>query len=378
MSHAFLSAGFRPMFLGAAIWAAVSMGIWISFWAGAVDMSPALDPLDWHVHEMVFGYGSAVLAGFLLTAVPNWTGRPALSGLPLLGLVLIWVAGRISQLTGANFGWAIDLAFLPPLWVFITREILMAGNRRNLPISAMIAVFWGANLLFHLDALRGNIAFDGVGARLGMGTLILLISLIGGRIIPAFTTNWLRARGETRFPIPFAKPDAVILLTSALALISWSLAQNAIVGWGFLCLSLVHLWRLTRWRGLATTAEPLIFALHLAYLCVPLGFGLTGLMMVGLDIPQQAGYHLWTVGAIGGMTLTVMTRATLGHSGRALTSGWAERSFLIAIFASAITRTASALGVWDLPMMHLSATLWIVAFALFALRYTRLMATPRA
>jgi uncharacterized protein involved in response to NO len=264
------------------------------------------------------------------------------------------------------------------VFAFIAREILAAGNRRNLPVVAMVGLFWIANLLFHLDTLAEVPALTGIGTRMGIAVLILLICLIGGRITPAFTGNWLRMQGRPERPQDFNRADAAIMLGSAVALTLWTFAPGEIAGWSCVAVGLAHLWRMSRWCGLATFSEPLIVALHLSYLFVPVGFVLAGLSLITPEIPVQAGFHAWTVGAIGGMTLTVMTRATLGHSGLPLKAGWAETAFLAMLFAAAGSRIVSALGIWHTPLLHLSALLWMLGFALFALHYARAMVTPRA
>ncbi len=378
MTHAFFSGGFRPMFLGAALWAALSMLLWIGLWAGVWDAPMALDPLDWHVHEMLFGYGGAVLAGFLLTAVPNWTKRPPLTGAPLVALSLLWLAGRLAGL--GPWGWPtalLDLSFLALLGGVMTRDIVIAGNRRNLPVVGMVGLLWLANLLFYRDVIQGQAGFDGAGTRMGVAVLIGLICLIGGRIIPAFTTNWLKAQSHEALPRPFGQADAAILLASAAGLTLWVITPSAIAGLALIGLSGAHLWRLSRWCGWATRSEALIAALHLAYGFIPLGFALTGLALMGAPIPVQAGLHAWTVGAIGGMTLTVMIRATLGHSGLPLQAGRPEVAFLLLILVAALTRILSGLGLWDMAMMQASAVMWAAGFALFALRYAPVMVTPR-
>lgn len=376
---AFFSSGFRPMFLSAALWAALSMSLWILYWTGSTNWEPSWPALDWHVHGLLFGYGSAVLCGFLFTAIPNWTKRPPVAGPPLTALWLLWVTGRVA--TASALPWALtlglDVGFLLLVCLLAARDILAAGNRRNLPVIAMVALFAVANTLFHLDILTETPASSGKGTRMGIALLILLISLIGGRIIPIFTTNWLKQRNATNLPVQFNRNDGAVLAASALTLILWILTPDSqITGFALGIVGLAHLWRLSRWQGHRTGSEPLILALHVAYVFVPLGYLLTAASAFG-TISPMAGLHAWTAGALGGMTLIVMTRASLGHSGRPLTASKLDTTFLTLIGLAAVTRIFSAIDVWPEPLLHLSATLWIAGFALFVLRFGKGMFLPR-
>lgn len=374
----FFSQGFRPFFLMAALWAAISMGIWITYWAGGMALTGPLLPLDWHVHELVFGYGGAVLCGFLLTAIPNWTRRPPLSGLPLAALALIWLAARIGFLIGPEEVSpsliALDLAFPALFSAFAGREIIAGGNRRNLPVLAICVLFLIGDALFHWETLAGSGYY---GGRIGIAVLVGLICLIGGRIIPAFTRNWLKAQGASALPAEMNGFDKATLALTVPALALWvALPAHPLTGIAGLALGALHILRLARWCGWATRSEPLLFTLHVAYGFVGLGFLLAGLAAFGL-VPAMSTIHSWTVGAIGAMTLTVMSRATLGHSGRPLKAGWVETAFLAALPLAALSRIASTFPAAPLWTLHLSATLWIVGFALFALRYAPVMIAPR-
>ncbi len=384
----FLSAGFRPMFLGAALWGAASMALWILYWTGFTGWSPSWDALDWHVHELLFGYGAAVLCGFLLTAIPNWTGRAPVSGLPLLMLFTLWLMGRAAVTWGAvqPLTTAVALAF-PLLFTLVAaHEVIKDGNRRNLPIIVLCALYTLGNLLFILGAnetslIQSNTLLNdsGLGARIGLGVMILLISLIGGRIVPMFTRNWLKQHQIPGAPpAEFARPDAAILLLSATALLLWcAQPEQALTGIALILTGCAHIWRLSRWQGQRTLREPLLSGLHFGYGFVPLGFLLLGGANLTDAIDPLAGLHAWTAGAIGTMTLTVMSRASLGHSGRPLKSNRLEQVFLMAMVIAGLLRVLSALGVAPVPMLHSSACLWMLAFVLFALRFAPMMFSPR-
>lgn len=378
----FLSAGFRPMFLGAALWGAASMALWIFYWTGLTSWTPIWDALDWHVHELLFGYGAAVLCGFLLTAIPNWTGRAPISGAPLLGLFLLWLAGRAAVTLGAAqpVTAAVVLAF-PLLFTLIAaHEVIKGGNRRNLPIIALCALYTFGNLLFILGASESSLmqSDTGLGARIGLGVMILLISLIGGRIVPMFTRNWLKQNKiPGAAPAEFARADAAVLLLSVAALALWcALPDHAATGAALILTGCAHVWRLSRWQGQRTLREPLLSGLHFGYAFVPLGFLLLGAANITTAIDPLAGLHAWTAGAIGTMTLTVMSRASLGHSGRPLKSNHLEQVFLIAMVLSGLLRVLSSLGVAPQPTLHSSASLWMLALLLFALRFAPIMLRP--
>ena len=373
--------GFRPFFLFGALWAAMAMVLWIMALSGALDLPTRFDPVSWHAHEFLFGYLGAVLAGFLLTAVPNWTGRLPLVGWPLAAMFALWGAGRAAVLVSAllppGIAAVIDLAFPLVLGATILREIVAGRNWRNLMVLGLLAVFTLANAIFHLEAARGEYAAQGTGLRLGLATAIMMIGVIGGRIIPSFTRNWLAREGRDARPTPpMQRFDKAVLLASIAALLLWVfLPFDTITAAALLALGLLHLVRLSRWQGHQTGAEPLVWVLHLSYAFIPLGavgLGIAGLTGGG---GSAAAQHLWMAGAIGSMTLAVMTRATLGHTGHPLL---ADRATL-AIYLSLFGAVAARLGAELLPMLtHVSGLLWLFAFGGFALVYGPLLLRTNA
>lgn len=226
-----LSAGFRPFFLLASFWASLAIPIWLAFFTGHGQVPTALSPVVWHVHEMIFGFGAATVAGFLLTAIPNWTGRMPLQGGPLAFLVLLWAVGRVAVLVSAKIGpdaaAALDLAFPVVFLGAVGREIFAGRNWRNLPMLGALALLLLGNLLVHLESV-GVASTAELGNRLGVATLLMLISFVGGRIVPSFTRNWLtKQRPDVSPPSSFDLVDRAALAITALALATWVIAPEA-------------------------------------------------------------------------------------------------------------------------------------------------------
>lgn len=378
-----LSAGFRPLFLAAGTWAALAVAVWLELLNGAFDLPSRFDPLSWHIHEMLFGFVMAGVGGFLLTAIPNWTGRAPVAGATLGVLVGLWVIGRVACAISAWLpGWGAvvaDLAFPAGLEIVAARELLAAGNRRNYPLLLPVVVLAIANLLMHLQALDVAVPI-GLGWRLGMVGVIVLISVIGGRIIPAFTRNWLVARGGTALPAPAGLVDRAALGTLHAGLVIWAFVPAwAPAGGLLLAAAALNLWRLARWRGVATVAEPLLLILHVGYLWLVAGVVLLGVSMLTAQVPPAAALHALTAGAMGSMLLAVMTRATLGHTGRVLRADRATVTIYGLVTVAALLRVAAAWTV-DLQadLLEVSAVAWVAAFALFVAQYGPMLVAPRA
>lgn len=378
---AIFSFGFRPFFLFGAIWVVAAMGLWLAVQMGEIDLPTRFDNGAWHAHEFLFGYLGAVLAGFLLTAVPNWTGRLPMVGWRLAGLFALWVGGRIAILFSGTLppllAPTIDLAFPIVLGGLILREIIAGKNWRNLIVLALLAVFTLANALFHYESMIGDYAAQGYGLRLGLATAVMMIAVIGGRIIPSFTRNWLvREQHPARPAPPMQQFDKLTLLLSLPILAFWTLEPFTVTtGLCLLVFGVLHLIRMIRWQGHHALTEPLVFVLHASYGFIPLGAFALGLDLI-LGNPGTAGaQHLWMAGAIGAMTLAVMTRATLGHSGRELTAGMATVAIFLCVFAAAFTRFLTPLHP---GLSILSGIFWLLAFGGFALVYGPMLLRPKA
>jgi len=369
---AIFSFGFRPFFLFGALWVVAAMVLWLGSLSGTIELPTRFDPVSWHAHAFLFGYLGAILAGFLLTAVPNWTGRLPLVGWPLAALFALWVAGRLAVLFSAMFPPAlaafVDLAFPIALGAVILQEIIAGRNWRNLMVLALLAVFTLANMLFHIEAMQGGYAAQGVGLRLGVATAVMMIAVIGGRIIPSFTRNWLARTNITARPAPpMQRFDKLVLVASAGVLGGWVLHPFGVwTGAALVAFGAAHLARLARWQGHRTLRDPLVWVLHAAYAFIPLGALALGFEQL-LGAPGTAGpQHLWMSGAIGAMTLAVMTRATLGHTGQALAANGATVLIYGCVFGAAAARLCAPL--WY-EASYVAGGLWIAAFAGFVWSY---------
>jgi len=374
------SYGFRPFFLGGSLFAGFAVLAWLPAYFGEISLPTAYPALDWHIHEMIYGYGAAAVAGFTLTAIPNWTGRLPLAGGRLIGLAALWLAGRLAMACSAWIGAipaaAVDLAFLALLILFCARELGHGGQSHNRKVVAALAILWLGDLVFHVEAIARGYADAGV--RLGLAALIALIMLIGGRIIPSFTRNWLARMNPGALPAPPDRWDMAAIVVAALALAGWVAAPNAgVVGWALIVAAIAQAARLARWRGWRAWRDRLVLVLHAAYLFIPLGFALTGLAALGLA-PESAGLHAWAIGAIGGMTIAVMSRAALGHTGRALVASPAAQAVYALVFGAALARVYAALAPeHGFVALHVAAFAWIAAFLLFAVAYWRVFTGPK-
>jgi uncharacterized protein involved in response to NO len=375
-----LQDGFRPFFRVAALWALLAMATWFANLAGWPLLPDGIDPLAWHRHELLFGYGSAVLVGFMLTAIPNWTGRPPVRGLPLLALVLLWAAGRVCHLGSGVLGplpaIAVDAAFLWCGLGLALLELLAGRNWRNLPVLGLIALVAIAQTI-SAAGLYGLRATD-LGWRLGIAGFTLLIALIGGRIVPSFTANWLKARGAGSLPPAMNRFDAACLALLALALILW-LARpvDLLTGVALAAAGVAQAVRLGRWRGIATFAEPLLTVLHLGYLWLATGLLLMGLAVLGAGIAPPTAQHPLNNRPNGPNKLPVITPATLGHTGRPLAADGPTVSIFALVTAGALTRvTAPFLPIDASVALALAGVLWAAAFALFLIAYVPVLLRP--
>ncbi len=373
-----LERGFRPFFLVAALWSVAAMAIWIVALATGMDVPGLYGPVAWHAHEMIFGYAAAVIAGFLLTAIPNWTGRLPVRGTPLALLAAIWLIGRLailaSEAIGATAAALIDLGFPCVFLAIVLREIVAGRNLRNAPVALLLTVLALANGLFHLDAL-GWLPTEALALRLGIAAIAILIALIGGRVTPSFTRNWLIKQGLPVRPAEMGWVDKASMAVTGLALVAWvGLGDHVAAGLLLLLAGLVTGLRLSRWQSHWTGTEPLVWVLHLGYGWLAAGLFATGLAICWDEIPISAGLHALTAGAIGTMTLALMTRASLGHSNRALRADAATTAIYGFVTAAALCRVV---GPFIEPLsayvFEASALFWLLAYGLFLVSYGPLL-----
>ncbi len=281
---AFLSYGFRPFFLCAALFAGVAIPIWALILTGWTDSPFRYAPRDWHVHEMLFGFLPAVITGFLLTAMPNWTDRPPLRGTPLLALVTLWLAGRltIAMPWPTPFVEAfIDAGYLAVLAAIVWREIAAGKAWDRAPIGAVISLYATANILFHVLALDGK--ETDLPERMAIALMMLLLTLIGGRVTPSFTSDYLAERGLPDQLPSFSRYDGLTIALTVVAALSWVIQPQAITtGWFLIIAGLANVIRLSRWRGWTTWREPIVLILHVGY-----GWLAFSLLIIGGSIPMR-------------------------------------------------------------------------------------------
>ena len=375
-----LRGGFRPFFFGGAAWAVIAVGLWLCTLAGKLLLPTAFDPVAWHRHEMLFGFVGAVIAGFLLTAIPNWTGRLPIAGKPLLALFGLWLTARVSVLFSGIVGEfpaaALDAGFFLVLAGLAAREVLEARNR-NLPIVGMVLLFGLADATDHAAA-AGLIESD-VGWQSAIALVVLMISLIGGRITPSFTRNWMVKRGiAERLPTQPGRFDLFAIGATALALLAWLTAPSGMVtGTLLVGAAVLQAIRLARWGGARTLPDPLVLILHIGYAWIPIGLFLLGLSSAG-SIPRSAAIHALTAGAMATMILAVMTRASLGHTGRELTASAPTVALYVLVTSGAVLRVMAALGLGEYhPMMDAAGTAWAGSLLIFLIAYGPLLWRPR-
>ena len=376
---AVFSYGFRPFFLGAALFAGVAVPAWILTLAGVGDSEFLYPARDWHVHEMVFGFLPAVITGFLLTAIPNWTDRPPIRGHELMLLFILWLAGRLliaipwlTPLVSA----VVDAAFLVAVAALVWREIAVGKNWSHAPMGGLISLYAGANILFHVLALSG--AATDLSERMALALVMVLLVLIGGRVTPNFAGEFLSEHGRTERPASFSRYDGLSVVLVGFAAVAWIVQPQATVtGWILVAGGLVNLGRLSRWYGWITWREPLVLILHLGYGWLVLSLLILGCSILGMGLPKEDAVHALTTGAVGVMTLAVMTRASLGHTGRPRHAGPLTVSIYLLVNLGALLRVLGpATGLPTNLNLGLAALCWSGAYLLFAVVYGPFLLRP--
>lgn len=363
---AIFSYGFRPFFLAAAVFATGVIPVWMLIFSGELDLRSTFAPVDWHIHEMLFGYAAAVVAGFLFTAIPNWTGRMPKRGWSLAGLLGLWLLGRIAMSGALGVSelvvMLLDCAFLSAIVVMIFIEVVAGKNWRNLMVVVPVSLLLASNVLYHAEVQQtGGGDF---GRRMSIIVVLFLITLIGGRVIPSFTRNWLVKSGSEIRPVPFNRFDGLCLLSGALAMGMWVLWPEVWLSRLLLIVAaMLHLVRLSRWQGIAVWRSPLLLMLHVAYAFLPAGLLALALFKVSV------GMHLLGIGAIGGMTMAVMMRAAMGHTGRTLVAGkWLSLAFCLVILAAIMRGFFGTADIFGVSGLWVAAALWSMGFAVFVVQ----------
>lgn len=383
-SHSLLAHPFRPFFLLTGVYGIVTVIAWMGFLFGGVSLPLGWSPLHWHSHEMLFGLIPLAIAGFLLTAVCNWTGAAPLHGKALFALIIIWIAGRTAMWTAswwpASVVAAIDLLFLPVMAIYMTRVLLQHGNKRNLPIAAMLLLLSLANVMMHIGFITSDPQWLRWGELMALGLITLMMIVIGGRIIPLFTTNWLRNQGDQLGGVKsFTVLDRAAIITTLLLIpIDFFTGTPWLTGVVALSAGVLNALRLIGWSGWRAAREPLLWILHLGYGWIVVALLLKSAAAFNLAAPT-AWQHALGVGAMGTLILGVMTRVALGHTGRALALPRFAIAIYIAITLAALARVLAALQLLDYRVGLLVAALgWSLAFGIFTLIYWPILTRPRA
>lgn len=377
------SYAFRPLFLLLVLQAIAMVVFWTLVWSGLLPFEWQRNPVYWHGHEMLNGFAGAAIGGFLLTAVANWTGRPAVSGWPIMLLCAVWIGGRLS--VGSAYSAAVfDIGYWSVLLAIAANEILRAGNRRNykllIVLTAMLLIDLGWHYAeLHQPALQRQFLWA------QMWLVVLLVTIIGGRVIPAFTGNWLRRQAAqqqppstpARMPVAFNRIDlAAILALLAFALCTVLPVPGYVAALVGAVAAALHAVRLGRWLGHHTLSDPLVWMLHLSYAWIPLGIALMAMASAGWLSPT-AGIHALTTGAIAGMIVSVSSRAALGHTNRPLVAHPLLTSSIVLLNLTAVLRVWASIA--DLPLfINLSALSWVAAFSCFAIVYVPILLGPPA
>ncbi len=368
--------GFRPFFLAAGLLAVLLLGLWLAILLGGSETGP-LAPAVWHGHEMLFGFTVAVIAGFLLTAAQNWTGIRTPSGTPLAALFLLWLAGRlVFLLPGLPAGVValVDLAFLPVLALVLASPIIKANQFKNTPFPVMLLALAAANALVHLEAL-GWAATASLGLHLATYVVVTMMVVMGGRVIPSFTDNKLGTRARRWKILEILVPISTLGALIAALVAPYSPATALLAAFA----AAVHALRLAGWYTSKYWSVPLLWILHLGYAWIVLGFALLALSAAGVGAVAGSALHAFTAGGIGVLTLGMMARVSLGHTGRLLEPPPVMTLAFIAINLAALLRVALPLlfPTAYAQSMTASGLVWMAAFGLFVVVYAPMLLSPR-
>jgi len=376
--------GFRPFFLLAGLYAFAIVPVWLYFYAHHGASFGTLPMMYWHSHEMLYGFVIAAIAGFLLTAVPSWTGTRGFGGMPLVMLVVMWIAGRIAMAgAGSAPFWlmaAAELALLPALAALLGPPLVRSENRNAL-LLVVLGVLWLADAAFLVSLHRGDVALATLAMNFAINMVLLLVTVIGGRIVPAFTGNALHRRGEKSQVITRAWLEKTVIGSMAAIAIVDALSPNSITS-GVLAgiAALAHAYRVSGWRGFRTRSESILWVLHVAYAWLPIGLALKALWLLGGASFAMKWQHALAMGVFGTMILAVMTRASLGHTGRPLAVSRAITVAYVLLTLAVLVRVFGG-AIWPeryLLAVSVAGIAWMASFLVYLAVYTPILVGPRA
>lgn len=364
---------FRPFYLLAAALAVIAIPVWAVAFSGGLQLP--IPGMWWHAHEMIFGFAAAVIIGFLFTAGRNWTGLDTPSGAPLALLAGLWLAGRLAMAFGSG-AWVavIDIAFLPVAAVLLLRVLVKAKSKRNYFVGVLPGLLALANLVFHLAVLQVIDADPLMAMHLALGLIVVLETIIGGRVIPMFTFNGIRGIKQWRDK----RVDWAAAIATGVALLLWATGAGAWAAPVSIIAALLQAVRVGGWNPWATRKVSLLWILHLSYMWIPIGLALIGLAQLGV-LPRTAGIHALAIGATGGLIIGMITRTALGHTGRMLVAGPIETAAYVLVQLAVLIRvlTVVAIPAAAVGGIHAAATVWSLGFLLYLWRYTPFLLRAR-
>lgn len=377
--------GFRPFFLMAGLVAPVAIGLWALALAGVALPEGPLPMMRWHAHEALGGFVTAAMIGFLMTAIPNWTGRRGYSGAPLMLIAVLFLAARFAMLPGSpvpiGVAALLALAPLPATLLLVLPALVKAKSARLFGPPALVLIFWSGQMIMLAEAAGWWATPGWASGQLLMADMaLLLVVLIGGRIVPSFTLNALRktARPAEAAPLPGVDRGAMLTVV-AVALVDLLAPGGMLAGLVAAAAAVLVSLRLSRWHGLRSWRWPILWVLHLAYALIPLALAAKAVSLLGGAPWASAWLHLQLAGAVSLMILAVMTRATLGHTGQALVASAGTVAAYLLLLAAALLRSFSGLaGEGTLQVQLAAAACWVAAFLLFLVAYAPLLMRPRA
>lgn len=372
---------FRPFFLTGSLFAMISIIIWMSILNGWIILDYYSSSYWWHSHEMLFGFVALIISGFLLTAVQTWTGQPSIKGTALVGLWLIWIVARI--LLAVDLGISkyliaiVDLSFLPLVAFYLGRLIIRVKQWRNLIFIPLLLLMTAVNTIMHYGAFNDSYSLITHSSYSMIMIVVMMITIIAGRVIPMFTAN-----GTVTHKVESIKVIEVLTILSTMTvmliyIIGFNLSPLFYSFW-LLFSAVCHLIRFTRWHFWITSKYPLLWSLHLSYFCIPLGFVLMSLSYLSNTMALSTSIHCLTVGAISSMILSMMSRVSLGHTGRKLVVGRIMTLSFILMFLSFIVRVFG-LFIFNnyFTAIYLSVLLWLVAFSIFFVTFLSILSSSR-